>query len=114
MTNNMIIYQESKELVEQGILKYTGRVFQAEDTEGNIFELPEIEPIHTFAAWKAAGYMVKKGEKACASFRIWKHAKARVTKDKDGNEIEKPARMFLKTAYFFKFDQVEKAGAASA
>lgn len=108
MTNNQIIYNESLQLAEAGILNFTGRVFQVADDAGVVHEWKEIEPIHTFAAWKSAGYIVKKGEKAIASFPIWKHAKARTVKDKEGNEIEKPARMFLKMSYFFRFDQVEK------
>lgn len=108
MTNNQIIYKESLELAEKGILKFTGRIFQLTDDAGEVHEWKEIEPIHTFAAWKAAGYIVKKGEKAIASFPIWKHTKARTVKDKEGNETEKPARMFLKTSYFFTFDQVER------
>ena len=108
MTNNQIIYNESLQLVEAGILKYTGRFWWYVDDAGERHEIPEIEPIHTFAAWKAAGYIVKKGEKAIASFPIWKHTKARTVRDKEGNETEKPARMFLKTSYFFTFDQVER------
>lgn len=111
MTNNQIIYNESLELVEKGILNFTGRVFRYTDEAGEQHEFKEIEPIHTFAAWKSAGYIVKKGEKAIASFPIWKHTRARVVKDKEGNEVEKPARMFLKTSYFFRFDQVERMAA---
>lgn len=107
MTNNQIIFTESTRLAEEGILQYTGRVFQLED--GSSWK--EVEPIHTFAAWKSAGYIVKKGEKAIASFPIWKHTKARTVKDKEGNEVEKPARMFLKMSYFFRACQVERIAA---
>lgn len=108
MTNNQIIYSESLKLAEEGILNFTGRVFQLTNDAGEVHEWKEVEPIHTFAAWKSAGYVVKKGEKAIASFPIWKHTKARTVKDKDGNEIEKPARMFLKMSYFFRACQVER------
>ena len=111
MTNAQIIFDAQQELAKQGILKYNGRTFAAVDGAGNPVELKEVEPIHTFAAWKEYGYSVKKGEHAKAQITIWKHGKARTVTDEDGNETEKPARMFMKLAYFFTFDQVEPIAA---
>ena len=61
------------------------------------------EEIHTFQKWKSLGYSVRKGEKACASFTIWKH-----TTKTDKETGEEDARMFMKTAHFFSTSQVEK------
>ena len=61
------------------------------------------EEIHTFQKWKSLGYSVKRGEKACASFMVWKHT---VKKDKESGE--ESASMFMKKAHFFSTSQVEK------
>ncbi len=62
-----------------------------------------VEECHTFQAWKAKGYNVKKGEKAIFSTSIWK----RVTKvDKDTNEEN--SHFILKHSHFFSQSQVEK------
>ena len=61
------------------------------------------EEIHTFAKWKSLGFSVKKGEKAVASFTIWKHT---VKKDKESGE--ETTSMFMKKAHFFSTSQVEK------
>ena len=111
MTNAMIIENAKQELAKAGILKYTGRIFTGVDPAGNEISWKEVEDINTFAAWKAAGYSVKKGEHAKAKITIWKHGKARTVTDEDGNETEKPARMFMKLAFFFTFDQVEPIAA---
>ena len=86
MTNAQIIFNESMELMKAGIIGTTGRTFVFEDADGNKKEIQEPEPLHTFAKWKELGYSVKKGE----------HAKASLMK------------MFMKKAFFFTFDQVEK------
>lgn len=61
------------------------------------------EEIHTFAKWRELGYSVKRGEKACTSFMVWKHT---VKKDKESGE--ESAAMFMKKAHFFSTSQVEK------
>jgi hypothetical protein len=108
-TNKMIIAMMQDELAKQGILKYTGRVFEAVLPDGQKTQLKEVQPIHTFAGWKALGYKVKKGEHAIAQFAIWKMGKGRTVKDeKTGEETEKPGRMFLKNSHWFSDEQVEK------
>lgn len=107
MTNAMIIFSESVKLMEEGIIGTTGRTVQMEDSEGKKITLQEPEPIHTYAAWKSLGYQVKKGQKAVASFMIWKHT---VKKAKEEDEEDKE-RMFMKKASFFTFAQVEKTTA---
>lgn len=61
------------------------------------------EDIHTFKAWQQAGYHVKKGEKAIASFRIWKQIYER---NKETEETY--SRMILAKASFFARSQVER------
>ena len=109
MTNAQIIFNESMKLMEAGIIGTTGRVFVFEDENGNKKEIQEPEPLHTFARWKEFGYIVKKGEHAKAAFYIWKAGKGKAKEEDpnaDGNKEE--LKMFMKKAFFFTFDQVEK------
>lgn len=107
MTNAQIIFNESVTLMKQGILESVGQAtLKMLDAEGKEFEqvvdIPE--EIHTYANWKSLGYQVKKGEKAIASFTIWKYA----TKKAEPEDDEEPESvMFLKKASFFKSSQVE-------
>jgi hypothetical protein len=109
MTNAEIIMNEQIKLMEDGIIKGTGRMMEAviTDADGNETKqmIEEPEAIHTYATWKELGYQVKKGQKAKATFTIWKYVKG---KKKDENEEEPEAKMFMTTAHFFTFDQVEK------
>ena len=110
MTNAQIIFMESCRLMEAGKIGTTGRALKVVDGDGSEKIIMEPEAIHTFAAWKAMGYKVRKGEHAIARFMIWKHATKLVTDD-DGTEVEK-GRMFLKEACFFAPSQVEPIKAA--
>ena len=92
MTNSGIILAHFMELVREGKLSL-------------IDNLPE--PIHTFQIWKKLGYSVKKGEKAIAKFPIWKYTTKSV-ENEDTGKITEDSSMFMKTAAFFKFSQVEK------
>lgn len=103
-TNSEIILRNSLELLKQGILKTTGRVFVQELPDGTQIELPEPEPIHTYNGWKERGFQVKKGEHAKATFSIWKFAGK---KDEETGE-EEGGRCFLKKSFWFTSDQVEK------
>ena len=107
MTNAQIIFNASVKLMNDGVIKGTGRIFKFEDENGNIHELEEPEELHTYAAWQEIGRQVKKGEKAKAAITIWKQGKSRNKRDKDGNEEEVQGNMFLKKAFFFTFDQTE-------
>jgi hypothetical protein len=104
ITNAEIIFRASQELLKQGILKPTGRMFVQELPDGNRIEVPEAEPIHTYNGWKDLGYQVKKGEHAKAQFTIWKY---KGKKDEETGE-ETNGRCFQKKASWFTFDQVEK------
>lgn len=94
MTNAEIIYKTSERLVMEGVLKMV--------QIGNDL-VPE--PLHTFTGWKERGYAVKKGEKSFIKIPIWKHRSKKV--EKDGEEHE-TSSMFITTAAFFTFAQVEK------
>lgn len=105
MTNAMIILDESVRLMDEGVLKGTGEYVTVENKDGTTKQLEMPEAIHTFQGWKERGYSVKKGEKAIAKFPIWKHTSKKV--EVDGEEEER-TNMFMKTAAFFKFEQVER------
>ncbi len=107
MTNVMIIAAEQIRLQQEGVLRFTGKKIKARDLDGNIVELDEIQPIHTFQRWKALGYRVKKGEKSFIKFPIWKYTNKKV---KEGEEEEAAANgyCFMKMSAFFTDEQVEK------
>lgn len=104
MTNAQIIFEQSQLLAKQGVIKYTGREFKAVDAEGNETVLKETEPIHTYNAWKELGYQVQKGQKAVASFTIWKF---RSGKENEETGEKSEDKMFMKKASFFTAAQVE-------
>lgn len=109
MTNAQIIMNESINLLENGIIKGTGRMFEAviTDKDGNETKkmVEEPEAIHTYATWKQLGFQVKKGEKAIASFVIWKCV---VGKKEEEADEQPENKMFMKKAHFFTIGQVEK------
>ena len=113
MTNQEIILRESIRLMQEGILGGSGifaTILSADGNESRV-ELPEA--IHTFAAWKSAGYIVRKGEHAIAAFPVWKYTERRQQQD-DGDNADADGdnatggRMYLRKAFFFKASQVEK------
>lgn len=114
MTNAQIIFNNSVELLNKGIIKGTGQYMTMvlEDGSTRVQEVPE--DIHTYAAWKKLGYQVKKGQKAVASFTIWKYAEKEI-KDENGKviidqitgESTIDSSMFMKKASFFTAEQVE-------
>ena len=103
MTNKQIIFAEEQNLAEQGKIKYTGRTVVFQEMDGEPVEFKETEQIHTFAAWKELGYIVKKGQKAVAKFPIWKYFSK---KNEETNKED--SKMFMKVAAFFSSSQVEK------
>lgn len=104
MTNAQIIFEESQRLAEEGKIKYTGREFKAVDADGKEIILKETEVIHTYNAWKALGFQVKKGQKAVAQFTIWKFKGGKENEETGEKEQDK---MFMKKASFFTREQVE-------
>ena len=110
MTNNEIIMHARLALAEAGTIANTAEII-AHREDGTPVFLPE--EIHTFAAWKARGFSVKKGQHAVASFSVWKHRPGRsveVENPETGETEteERPARMFLQRAAFFSASQVER------
>jgi len=108
MTNQMIIASEQTRLAQEGVLKYTGRKIQVFNlvTQEEEF-IDEIQPIHTFNAWKLLGYKVKKGEKAVAKFPIWKYT-SKKKKEESEEEAQANGYCFMKMSAFFTNEQVEK------
>lgn len=116
MTNAQIILHESVRLMNEGILKGTGRKAYLETPLGTI-EVEQPEAIHTFQRWKELGYSVKKGEKSSIKIRIWKHTTKQLKTDTENAELNAmnaqinaqggESNMFMKTAAFFTFAQVE-------
>jgi hypothetical protein len=109
MTNAQIIFNTQMDLLEQGIIKGTGRMMEAVilDKDGNEEKkmVEEPEAIHTYAIWKQLGYQVMKGQKAKASILIWKYVEG---KKQEEQQEEPDSKMFMKKAHFFTIDQVEK------
>ena len=106
MTNAMIVLLEQVKLAEAGVLKYTGKVLKGVNPmTGEPAEIPEIQPIHTYATWKQLGYQVKKGEKAVAKFAIWKYTTGK--KQETEEEAQEKGHCFMKTAAWFTNEQVE-------
>lgn len=104
ITNVQIIFNESLKLVQQGVLKSTGKTIVLEMQNGSKKEMPEPEPIHTYNGWKELGYQVKKGEHAKAQFPIWKY---KGQKNEETGE-EENGKCYQRKAFWFTFDQVEK------
>lgn len=108
MTNASIILNESIRLMNDGVLTGTGRFVEVENADGttDLLELPE--EIHTFAAWKQRGYVVRKGEKAVASFPVWKYVTRKNTPDVPQDAEETPnGYCRMKLSNFFAARQVE-------
>ena len=110
MTNAMIIFIESQKLAEEGKINYTGRVYKALNMQGEEVFVKETEELHTYASWKSLGYVVKKGQKAVASFPIWKYSskKETVVLDDGSEEETDKSKMFMKVASFFTKNQAEE------
>lgn len=107
MTNEQIIGNRQQYLLGIGKIHPTGRTFEAVDGEGNKITVQEPEQIHTFAAWKELGYMVRKGEKAVDAFSIWKYTSKRKANQTE-EEAQEEGHCFLKLSHFFAAHQVER------
>lgn len=99
MTNTEIIINEA---VENGL-------YTMEQIE-NILASGHMIPLHTFQAWKSAGYIVKKGEHARITTRLWRFT----NKSKKNNEVDENTdgtnneHYYLAKAFLFTSDQVER------
>ena len=108
ITNAMIIFNASQQLLADGKLKPTGRMMEFETPEGEVMMVPEAEAIHTYEHWKEIGYQVRKGEKAVASFQIWKYTKK--GKEMPEDDAQEKGFCFMKTAFWFSQSQVDRVG----
>ena len=117
MTNEMIIMNESIRLMENGMLKGTGKYVTMAYADGTTKQVELPEEIHTFNGWKERGYSVKKGEKSNIKFSIWKHTRKMLNTDTGNAELDKmneeinnqggETNMFMKLSAFFTIAQVE-------
>lgn len=67
--------------------------------------------VDTYAGWKRHGYIVKRGEKALFSTKIWKPCKVKPKGADDNDEVKETkngTRMYLVPASFFSNEQVEE------
>ena len=116
MTNEQIIFSESQKLAERGAIAYTGRTIAVVFADGTRGEVQEAEAIHTFAEWKALGFMVKKGQHAVAKFPIWRFTERTRASRRDEETEDRPdPHYYMKVSAFFSASQVEamKEGANS-
>lgn len=102
MTNAEIILNNRVFLMEEGLLKPTEETILINGKETS---MPE--EIHTYGEWRRRGYQVQKGEHAIARFPIWTF-KPNKKQEQEEEEDPKSGRMFMKVAFFFKKDQVQK------
>lgn len=110
MTNAMIIFMERCRLMEEGIIKGTGKFVEIETDKGmQRFEEPE--EIHTYAKWKSLGYQVRKGEKSEIKIQVWKY-RGKIQHDEESGEDVETGRCFLKVASFFTQAQVDAIATA--
>lgn len=112
MNNAQIIFNESLELMKEGIISGTGRTIQVTVNENgqNVTKtIEEPEEIHTFKDWKKRGFVVMKGQKAIASFMIWNfHENKTTSEDEDpAPSLMKNGYYYMKKAAFFKRSQVK-------
>lgn len=108
MTNSQIILQNSLELMKQGILKGSGEIAVQELPDGTKIEIELPETIHTYNGWKERGYQVRRGQKAKASFIIWRYIGKKVQDEESGELSEVDGKCIPKKSSWFTFDQVEK------
>ena len=95
-------------------------LYTKEEAEA-ILKSCRVLPLHTYSAWKQAGFQVKRGEKAVLTVCLWKFRAGRKTGEvaevpgmlnADGSpatvEKQEADKQFRTTAYLFSDKQVEK------
>ena len=65
-------------------------------------------PLHTFNEWRKMGYCVKKGEKAKMTCDIWRMTNYKKDENAEKEQEEKDDHFYMKKAFFFTAEQVEK------
>lgn len=95
-------------------------IYTKEEAEA-IIKSGHVLPLHTYSAWKEAGYQVKRGEKAVLAVMLWKFREGKKTGETaevpgmlnaDGSpatvEKQEASKQFKTMAYLFSDKQVEK------
>lgn len=118
MTNAEIIFNESIKLMNDGVIKTTGKTITVVNALGEKEQINEPEALHTYAIWKKFGRQVKRDEKAKATINIWKYAPKTeqmemMNVETGQNEIVDvdASKMFMKKAFFFTLEQTEPINA---
>lgn len=139
MTNAQIIFNESLDLMNDGIIGTTGRkitISYEKDGEQVTETVNEPEAIHTYKEWQNLGMQVQKGQKAIAKFTIWMYASKTKTYSKEeadkinaastaimrgleaevkeGDETQCQGHYYMKEAAFFSASQVAPAEVKTA
>lgn len=71
--------------------------------------IPLATPLFTYAAWKAQGFQVRKGEASRHKIQMWKHTQCKQKADTEVQEAPQGhGRCFMKTVYLFEREQVER------
>ena len=131
MTNAQIIFNESLELMNDGIIGTTGRkitISYEKDGEQVTETVNEPEAIHTYKEWQNLGMQVQKGQKAIAKFTIWMYTSKTKklskedadsinsivinsdgSKAQEGDEVQTNGHYYMKEAAFFSASQVAPA-----
>ena len=101
MTNTEIIINEA----------LTNGLYTKEQIE-EILASGHMIPLHTLQAWKNAGYIVKKGEHARITTRLWKFTNKPKKSEtaKENTDDAENSHYYLAKAFLFTADQVEKTG----
>ena len=102
MTNTQIIINEA---IANGL-------YTKEEVE-TILESGHMIPLHNFQTWKSAGYIVRKGEHAKITTRLWKYTSKKKSAEADGEtDGEALNHYYLAKAFLFTADQVERIATA--
>ena len=102
MTNTQIIINEA---IANGL-------YTKEEVE-TILESGHMIPLHTFQTWKSAGYIVRKGEHAKITTRLWKYTSKNKSAEADGETVgDALNHSYLAKAFLFTADQVERIATA--
>ncbi len=99
MTNTQIIINEA---VANGL-------YTLEEVE-KILASGHMIPLHTFQTWKSEGYIVRKGEHARITTRLWKFTNKAKKNEETGENTDgaENDHYYLAKAFLFTADQVEK------
>ena len=109
LTNAMIIFNESMRLMDEGVLKGSGKYIEVEKEDGTTEKIELPEPIHTYKHWQELGYQVKRGETSFIKFDTWYFKKGKkFVEAESGEEREGRGKCYMRLTSFFTMAQVKK------